>query len=78
MPYSLSVFLFGLNVNYFCNSYRSRGPINSRFISNAFSSFSRFPLLSSYSFAIPHSNVIVPPFPSPAIQSDACFSYSIS
>ena len=55
---------------------RSRGPINSRFISNAFSLFSRFPLLSSYSFAIPHSNVIVPPFPSPAIQS-AQTSYKV-
>ena len=34
-----------------------------------FSLFFCFPLLSSYPFAIPYSNVIVLPFPSPPIQS---------
>ncbi len=38
---------------------RFRGLINARFISNAFSLFFCFPLFSSYSFAIPYSNVIV-------------------
>ena len=47
---------------------RSRGPINARFISNASPLFPRPPLLSSHSSATPHSNVIVPPFPSPPIQ----------
>ena len=37
-------------------------------LSPAFPLFFRFPLLSSYSFAIPYSNVIVLPFPSPPIQ----------
>ena len=47
---------------------RPRGPINSRFISNASPLSPPSPLLSSHSFAIPYSNVIVPPLPSPPIQ----------
>ena len=49
------------------------GLINFRFISNAFSFFFCFPLLSSYSFAIPYSNVIILLFSSLAIQSAQIF-----
>ena len=55
---------------------RFRGLINARFISNALSLFFCWPLFSSYSFAIPYSNVIVLLFPSPPIQS-AQTSYKV-
>jgi len=45
------------------------GELNFRFIGNAFSLFFCFPLLSSYSFAIPYSNVIILVFSSLPIQS---------
>lgn len=47
--------------------------IDFRSISNAYCLFFCFPLLSSYSFAIPYSNVILLPFSSLPIQSASIF-----
>jgi cytochrome c oxidase subunit 3 len=49
------------------------GIINFRFILNTFSIFFCFPLLSSYSFSIPFSNLIVLSFSSLPIQSSSIF-----
>ena len=47
--------------------------INFRFISNAFSLFFSFPLLSSYSFSIPFSNLCILLFSSLPLQSGQIF-----
>ena len=47
--------------------------INFRFISNAFSTFFSFPLLSSYSFPIPFPNLPIPLFSSLPIQAAQIF-----
>ena len=49
------------------------GIINFRFILNAFSLFFCFPLLSSYSFSLPYSNLLVLLFSSLPIQSASIF-----
>jgi len=49
------------------------GIINLRFILNAFSIFFCFPLLSSYSFAIPYSNLFILIYSSLPIQSASIF-----
>jgi heme/copper-type cytochrome/quinol oxidase subunit 3 len=49
------------------------GSFNFRFVSNGYGVFFSYPLLSSYSFAIPYSNVIILLFSSLPIQSSMIF-----